>query len=97
NEITPSENLELADLTVATFNGYALSSAVVWGTPFINEDNLPQVLGDITQFTAGSGSPSNMPEVVQGWYLVDAAGTGLLAAELFDEPVEIAAEGEAVA
>ena len=70
------------DLTQAAFTGYAESSAIAWGAPFIDDQKRAVVMGGSKQFTGGDAVD---PETIYGYYVVNSAGTGLLFAERFDE------------
>lgn len=86
----------LADLTQPAFTGYALSAAITWGTPGFEEAG-PRavVLGDLKTFRATAAPDPGV--TVRGWFVVDAAGTGLLAAAMLDVPVPILADEDLVA
>ncbi len=94
NNYVPNRQTALADLTVANFTGYALSAAVVWGTPFIDPVIGPVVLANLKVFAAGN--PTTVPNTIYGYYIVDAAGTALLWAERFATPRVVSAPGDAV-
>lgn len=89
NNIVLGPGTVLADLTVADFTGYALSAAVVWGTPFVDAANKCIVTADEKEFLATS--PFTTSNTVYGYYIVDGAGTTLLYAEAFTTPRQITA------
>lgn len=92
--ITPTPDTVLADLTPCDFDGYALSSALTWGTPFYGAEETAQVPAGLKQFIAtGSTTPNN----VWGWYVVDGAGTTLLLVEPFEDAIPVLTTGEGVA
>lgn len=95
NDITPTKATALADLHVATFTGYANSSAVVWGAPLTDENGVTTVTGGSKQFTASDGV---VPNTIYGWYATNAGGSVLLFSCRYDEPIEInsAADGVVV-
>lgn len=94
NDIVPTKATVLGDLVAADFSGYAISSAVVWGTPFIDANGNATVQAASVQFTQTADTVSN---TVHGWGLVgDPGGTPFLAAvERFATPVAMleAADG----
>jgi len=73
-----------ADLTLAAFTGYAMSSAITWGTAFVDLDGNVMQTGDKKQFLATADTPATPP--ITGAALVDTAGTKLLAIDLFLKP-----------
>lgn len=91
DDITPSRATILADLHPPTYTGYALSAAVVWGAAFTNDNGAAEILGDGKQFPCTADSDE---ETVHGYYCANAAGTGLLWAERFDEPQTISQAGQ---
>lgn len=67
NNIAPTPNTVMADLTEASWTGYARSGTVTWGTPILsNETNLPAVVGDVKSFTV-TANPD--PQTMQGYFL----------------------------
>lgn len=94
NDLHPSSTTVLADIVPSTFNGYALSSAVVWGTPYFDQAGIATVVAGDKQFTCTT--PLAAPEQVFGYYIVDGAGAILIAAARFDTPVQIIIVGNAV-
>lgn len=95
NDIVPGEESTIATFTAADFTGYAPSAAVTWGTPGVSGDGTPQVLGDTKVFTAGT--PLTQAGTVYGVYVTNTAGTVLLYAERFAQPVLISIPGQQVA
>lgn len=93
NNYTPGPASVLGDFTEATFDGYAASDAVVWGTPFTDLLDNAVVAGGSKQFTS---TGATTPNVVYGYYVTDAAGTGYKYAERFDNPVNIDGAAQAV-
>ena len=67
-----------------------MSAAVTWVAPFVNSDDQGELLSDMKTFTQSGVGTTN---TVYGYYVVDAAGTGLLWAEKFDEPFFATAVG----
>lgn len=92
NDYEPGSSTVLADLTVATFTGYAEVDSTTWGGAFQNADGDAQVIPPvIATFTATGSTIGN---TVYGFYVVDAAGTALLWAERFDAPVGFNSNGD---
>lgn len=88
NDITPSVDSILADLTPADFSGYAMSAAVVWGAPFKDENGNLVVRAGSCEFNQTAATVTN---TVYGWGLVgDPSGTPfLICAERFETPVQM--------
>lgn len=80
-----------ADFTDCTFAGYALFTPIVWGGPS-NADSLGEVIYGQATFTGGAIVAPG--ETAQGYYLTDAGGVNVYAAELFDDPVAFAIAGD---
>lgn len=86
NNLTPTPSTPLSAFEEADFDGYADSSAVVWGPVYHTTGDSVQVLGDNKSFiSTGSTTPNN----IYGWYATNAAGTVLKCFERFDEPVPV--------
>lgn len=94
NNLTPTPQTILSELTPCDFDGYSLSSAVVWGTPFNSGADACSVPGSMKEFVATGDTTAN---VVYGAYIVDGAGTTLLATERFDAPVSVVHEDDGLA
>jgi hypothetical protein len=94
NDFIPTRTTALADLTVADFTGYALSSAITWGTAYQDPTIGPVVLGSLKVFAAAD--PITNSNVIYGYYVVNAAGTALLWAERFAATRIVSAPGDAV-
>lgn len=94
NDFTPVPASVLADFTIATFTGFATSTAVVWGTPYYQQDGTPNVAGDLKTFAAGS--PLTVTNVIYGWYLIDGAASVWLAAYRFDQPIPVSIPLQAI-
>lgn len=80
-------DMDVSAFTQADFDGYAVSSTVLFTAPFISPTGIPTLTGDLKQFVAAD--PLLVPNVIYGWYLTDAAGTTLLFWRTFDVPVSI--------
>lgn len=81
--ITP--NLVIGDLDEADFTNYAASSAVVWGAAHYDPLGTPVVAGDAKAFNTGVAP--TVFNTIYGYYLTDGAGTKLIFARQFDNPV----------
>jgi hypothetical protein len=69
NNFSPSASTVIADLTEATFTGYARSAVVTWANAVLsNETSLPALLGDAKTFTVTA--QTTPPETVFGYALV---------------------------
>lgn len=92
NNVEPSPNDVAAEYDAADFAGYAASTAIVWGTPFLDSDGKATVVGDSKQFTSTGPTPSN---TIYGYYVTTAANV-LVYAERFATPVLIDADDQAI-
>lgn len=92
-EFVPNANQVLGDLDVADFTGYALSSAIVWGAAYSEEDGTARTEGASKQFTATDSTVTNS---VTGAYIVAADGTTLLATKRYDEAKVMNGVGDAI-
>lgn len=87
NEVAITPKTVLADLTqplVGDYPAYA-AQALTWGAASRNA--LGKIVTEATAiaWTIGSGDP---PLTATGYGIVDGAGTTLLAAEVFEEPLQ---------
>lgn len=92
NNITPTKSTLLASYTEATFNGYA-EIVVTWNAAVVNAGDFRQIFSQLLSWIAGA-APT--PETIYGWYLVNTGGTEVIAAQRFDDEVEIVNEGDPV-
>jgi len=93
NNITVSAYTLLADLTLATFSGYAISAAIVWGDPYINASQQAESAGGSIQFTQTADTVTN---IIYGYAVItDASPDVLQFAENFATPVAMAGIGSA--
>jgi len=92
NDIALNPDLELSDFDLATFDGYATSAAVTFGTTYNSgETNLPILTGDKKSFLATGSSVS---ETIFGYLLVNSGVTDWLVAESVEsESVTEAGDG----
>lgn len=97
---TPSENLVIGDLTLATFTG----STPLAGATGTQQVGVSPSTGDqiITIKDPAGGyrwectATPTAPETIYGFALMDNAGAVLLAVEAFDTPITISASGEEI-
>lgn len=93
NDYTPTPQSVLADFTVATFAGYASSSAITWGPAFTDSLDQAQAVGSVKQFNCNA---STTPNVIYGYYITSGDGATLIFAERFAEPQAINGVGDSV-
>lgn len=92
NDYTPSPSSVLADFEEADFTGYAAVTLDDWGEAFLQADGSGVMVHSSIQFTPSGTAIDN---TVYGWYITDTAGTGYIAAGLFEEPVSLASNDDA--
>ena len=87
NNLLLSPATLFANLTEATYSGYARQTGVTWGVPILQPNGSFQILSDLHQFIAAAAS--NFAEnTIYGWALIDTAATpNLLLSELFGQPI----------
>lgn len=78
NNITPTPGAVLADLTEATYTGYARSAALTWGTPFVSNLTGKHVMQSGMLTFAGGVNAGG--EAVRGYALISGEGTPVLLA-----------------
>lgn len=93
NDYQPTPQSVLGDFTVATFAGYASSSAIVWGPAFTDTLDQAQTVGSVKQFNCNA---STTPNVIYGYYITSGDGMTLLFAERFAEAQAINGVGDSV-
>lgn len=71
NDFVPGPNTVLADITEATFSGYAAVVTANWGQPFLNPQGFVEVDAPSAQFNHNGGA---IVESVFGYYVTDAGG-----------------------
>ena len=84
NDITPTKDTLLADLTPCDFTGYARSAGIAWAAAYEAESGAGEMVGGAAQFLQTGADPE--PQSAYGYGIVDAGGTLLLAAERFPTP-----------
>lgn len=84
DNIPVTKDLKLTDLTPCVYSGYAESAPIVWGTAFLDVNNVPTVAGGSVPFIS-TGDTTDVAHVA---YLVgDPGGTEyLIAATAIDPP-----------
>lgn len=87
-----SQGTVIGDLTEPTFAGYA-QQAVTWSGPFQQPDLSWADQGGLYTFQA---TDDLTPTVVTGVFLVDSAGTHLIAAELLAPPIALPSSAQAL-
>lgn len=91
NDLTPTPNTLVGDFTVANFTGYAVSSAIVWGTVFTDASNVANSVGDVKQFTCTADGTA---QTIYGYYVTV---TGALRfSERFPTPIPVVHAADAV-
>lgn len=90
NNVALSPDMVVGAFEEADFAGYAVPTEVVWGTPYIDDDNNAVMVGDQKTFVATGDTPVN---TIYGYYITTTAGV-LKYAERLETPVVIAATGE---
>lgn len=93
NNINLTPSVLVADLTIATFAGYATTVGMTWGTPYLDVDLSAIVFGEaITQIATSSATPNN----IYGYYAGPAGLATLMAAWRFSSFAVLAAAGQGV-
>jgi len=83
-----------AELTEATFTGYAQSATVVWGTPINDVDTTPTSQSPSHLFRCTAGGVTNQIYNMAVTDGVVAPGTGILASAAWTPPIVIANAGD---
>jgi len=94
NNITPSKTTVMGDLEPATSAGLAVQASVPWGPAFEEGDGSVKVTGIIAPFIATS--LTGLPLTLYGWFAADTAGTGLMVAKRFPDPIVCTEIGDGV-
>lgn len=87
NAFTVDENTLKADLTEATFPGYAASAALVFSTAGIDDAGNHIVVADVPAAWHCTGDP--VGELIHGLYLLGAGAAPLLCGVTFPAPIAI--------
>lgn len=86
NDYVPDANTLLADLTVATYSGYANKTIATWGDPFLDPAGLATSLAPLQEFEQTADTITN---IIYGAYYLDSGGA-LVWAERFEDSVPMA-------
>lgn len=87
NNVTPSEDLTLADLTEADFSGYVALTGQQFGAPAKNEEGVPEALSGLHMFTHSTGLVDNP---IYG-YWTENTGVLQFAERFADGPIQMQA------
>jgi hypothetical protein len=93
NNVALSARTVPADLTVATYVGYANVVAPAWETPYIDTDGSALVFSTNQTIVCTSNAT---PNTIYGWALLKSDLSKLWAAGAFSTPIGIANPGDAV-
>lgn len=93
NDLTPGPTTVLADLTIATFDGYANIVGVTWSGPFLSGSGIAEIIGSGAYFAA---TGSTLSQIAYGYALVDSGVTSLKVAARFDTPKQFNGLGDAL-
>jgi hypothetical protein len=86
NDFTPVGTMILADFTVATYDGYSSQVIDPWDSPILNVNGFAETVGPQLEFRPNG---STTPNVIYGYYVLNAAGNALLYAERFENPITL--------
>lgn len=84
NAVAITPRTVLADLIQPEFAGYVPTTVVVWGAPFLIDDNTAMIVGQHKQFQP---TDALVETFITGWGLVDTTGLVLQYAELLETGV----------
>jgi len=95
NDIALDQNTVLADLTLATFDGYAQSSILTFSDPVNAEDSGAEIVPGHALFIC---TGDTTPNTIRGYALLNGTppATKLVYAVKYDTPKEVAVEGDFV-
>jgi len=93
NNVTPGPDTVLADLTVATFDGYADSPAVVWGGGDTDVEDRAVLIAPSITFSPTGAVIGN---TIHWWAFFSLAPDTLVCAERLPNPVVLAGPGDAL-
>lgn len=91
NNLTLTKTTTLADLTAATFVGYAAVAGITFGTPYIDQFGVVRIDAPSVDFIMTSNST---PNTIYGWALLDTAGTDLEVAAMLASPIPLTIAGQ---
>jgi hypothetical protein len=100
NNFAPSENSVIGDVQAADFDGFAAIHCTPGTQP---EGYDPTTLDSVIDLSPPVGGfrwittgVTHLPETIYGFYLTNAAGTVLLASQLFDTPIVLTAASQVI-
>lgn len=93
NDITPGPNTVVADLTEATFTGYAAAALATWSPERVNASLQVVHTSPLASFAAAS--PFTVQEEVYGGWIEDAAGNYVMGFRFDNGPIPMGAVGDA--
>jgi len=91
-DIIPDQDTELADFTECDFTGYAASSAIVWGSAYLDATGNGTSAGTAKTFVATGSTITN---IAYTYYVTTALGAYLFGGRLL-VPVNFAEAGDGV-
>jgi hypothetical protein len=91
NNINILPTTELTDLTEASFPGYARSSAITWGSPYMAAGGTVQMVDGVVAFS-GTGTFTTS-QTAYGYFLCDSGGL-LIGGDRFTTAITFAAPGD---
>lgn len=93
NDFVEDDAAVVGDLTEATFTGYAAllptAGAQLTGIDPLTGEQLVTLVEPAGGWRFKATNATGLPMTVYGYYLVDNAGTALLALKRFDEPITL--------
>lgn len=93
NNFQPTEDTVWANITEATFDGYAAATPAAPGTPYIGADGFIHVTWPSVQFTMTGETTS---QTVYGWGLTNVAKTVWVGGNLLPTPIPMTDTGDAI-
>lgn len=93
NQANPNDRTVPADLTPATFSGYGPAEDQVFGTPYIAEDGSVRAQIPSVQFDQTAATVTGL---VWGFAVLNTAGTKVILAHQYAQPVSMNEAGDAV-
>lgn len=95
NDITPTVNTIIGDLTIANFTGYADVTLTTYSAPYLTADENAAVLAPLAQFN--TAAPYTVANSIYGFAIKDVDGALVLAGRFPDAPIEMAGAGDHIA
>lgn len=95
NDIDPGPETVLADLVLATFDGYTPKTVTTWTDPYLTQPGRGEMTGGILTWTVGALGGTDS---IYGYAIKSVAtGTPLWSIVRFAEPVQMQEEGDTLA